>query len=131
MHFNQNYIYALISCRIACDYSGKTITFHVDQGSNTNYFAVLIEYEEGDGDLLGVALREAGNNNSSSAGPEQWRAMQQSWGAVWKLDAGSQLRPPFSIRLMSRYSEQTLIAQNVIPENWKPGGTYRSVVNYM
>lgn len=103
--------------------------FQVDEGSNSNYFAVLIEYEEGDGDLLGVALKET--NNNSSAGTKLWQPMRQSWGAVWKLDAGSQLQPPFSIRLMSRYSQQTLVAHNVIPENWKPGVTYRSVVNYM
>ncbi|OWM75707.1 hypothetical protein CDL15_Pgr021872 [Punica granatum] len=115
--------------RVACDYSGKTIMFHVDQGSNSNYFAVVIEYEEGDGDLLGVALKEA--NTNSSAGLEEWRAMQQSWGAVWKLDAGSQLQPPFSIRLTSQYSQQTLVARNVIPKNWKPGATYRSLVNYL
>ncbi|KAL0286017.1 UNVERIFIED_CONTAM: Expansin-B15 [Sesamum calycinum] len=37
--------------RVACDYSEKTIAFHVDLGSNPNYFATVIEFEEGDGDL--------------------------------------------------------------------------------
>ncbi|XWS36971.1 hypothetical protein CRYUN_Cryun19dG0003100 [Craigia yunnanensis] len=68
---------------------GKTITFHVDLGSNSNYFVVLVEFEEGDGDLAGVYLKEL------SRGFGDWRAMQQSWGAVWKLDAGSELHPPF------------------------------------
>lgn len=112
-------------CRVACDYSGKTIAFHVDPGSNPNYFSVLVEFEEGDGDLAGVDLKEA------SMGSNEWRAMQQSWGAVWKLDAGSKLQPPFSIRLTSQYSEQTLVARNVIPDGWKPGSTYRSLVNYL
>ncbi|XVF54935.1 hypothetical protein PTKIN_Ptkin05aG0220700 [Pterospermum kingtungense] len=110
--------------RVDCDYSGKTIAFHVDMGSNSNYFAVLIEFEEGDGDLAGVYLKE-----TSTAG--DWRAMQQSWGAVWKLDAGSELHSPFSIRLRSQYSGQTLAAKNVIPQGWKPGATYRSLVNYL
>ncbi|KAK6250406.1 Expansin [Theobroma cacao] len=111
--------------RVACYYSGKTIVFHVDMGSNSNYFAVLVEFEEGDGDLAGVYLKE------TSSGSGDWRAMQQSWGAVWKLVAGSELHPPFSIRLKSQLSGQTLVAQNVIPQGWKPGATYRSLVNYL
>ncbi|KAL6291317.1 hypothetical protein ACE6H2_008827 [Prunus campanulata] len=113
--------------RVACDYSGKTIAFQVDQGSNSNYFAAVIEFEEGDGDLAGVELKEA----SSSDGGDEWRAMQQSWGAVWKLDAGAELHPPLSIRLTSQYSAQTLLAKDVIPVGWKPGATYRSLVNYL
>ncbi|MCE3050172.1 Expansin-B15 [Datura stramonium] len=111
--------------RVACDYSRKNIAFHVDQGSNSEYFAVVIEFEEGDGDLAKVELKEKRSSIS------KWRQMQQSWGAVWKLDAGSELHPPFSIRLTSQYSDQTLIAKNVIPTGWKPGATYRSLVNYL
>ncbi|KAF5743611.1 hypothetical protein HS088_TW08G00196 [Tripterygium wilfordii] len=113
--------------RVACDYSGKTITFQVDSGSNPTYFATVIEFEDGDGDLAGVELKEEG----SSGGVESWRAMQQSWGAVWKLDNyGQQLHPPFSIRLTSQYSDQTIVAKNVVPDGWKPNATYRSLVNY-
>ena len=112
--------------RVACDYSGKTIAFHVDLGSNPNSFSVVVEFEEGDGDLAGVALKE-----TSSEGSGKWRPMQQSWGAVWKLDAAYQLKPPFSIKLISQYSRQTLVAKNVIPDTWSPGSTYRSLVNYL
>ena len=86
---------------------------------------MLVEFEEGDDDLAGVYLKEA------SRGSGNWRAMQQLWGAVWKLDAGSELHPPFSIRLIFQYSGQTLVAKNVIPQGWKPGATYRSLVNYL
>lgn len=112
-----------MNCRVACDYSRKKIAFHVDEGSNSEYFAVVIEFEEGDGDLGKVELKEKGKNC-------KWRQMQQSWGAVWKLDAGSQLHPPFSLRLTSQYSNQILIANNVIPTAWQPAATYRSLVNY-
>ncbi|KAH9678523.1 hypothetical protein WN944_024652 [Citrus x changshan-huyou] len=107
--------------RVACDYSGRNIAFHVDQGSNPNYLAVVVEFEDGDGDLAGVDVKE---------GSGEWRAMQQSWGATWKLDAGSELHPPLSLRLTSQYSSQTLVANNVIPQGWMPGATYRSLVNY-
>ncbi|KAK6926429.1 RlpA-like protein, double-psi beta-barrel domain [Dillenia turbinata] len=111
--------------RVACDYKGKKITFRIDQGSNPNYFAVVIEFEDGDGDLGGVALME------ESAKSSEWRTMQQSWGAVWKLDAGSTLQAPFSIKLTSLYSGQTVVAKDVIPDGWQPGATYRSVVNFL
>ncbi|CAN6705496.1 unnamed protein product [Malus baccata var. baccata] len=85
---------------VACDYSGRTIAFRVDQGSNPNYFGAVIEFEDGDGDLAGIELKET----SSSDGGGEWRAMQQSWGAV----------------LTSLYSDETLLAKDVIPVGWKP-----------
>lgn len=97
------------------------MAFKVDSGSNAYYFAVVIEYEDGDGDVGSVELKEA---------QESWRSMQQSWGAVWKLNAASPLRAPLSIRLTSIESHKTVVADNVIPVEWKPGETYRSVVNY-
>ncbi|KAH7519633.1 putative expansin-B2 [Ziziphus jujuba] len=109
--------------RAKCNYPGKTITFKVDAGSNPNYFATLIEYEDGDGDLASVDLKQAVDSDS-------WLPMQQSWGAVWKLDAGSTLHAPFSIRLTALESSNTIVANNVIPAGWKPGQTYRSVVNF-
>ncbi|KAL2541924.1 putative expansin-B2 [Abeliophyllum distichum] len=111
--------------RVSCDYSGKTIVFHVDPGSNPDYFAVVIEFEEGDGDLANVDLQQA------SSQPDEWWEMNQSWGAVWQLNAGTELHPPFSIRLTSQYSGETLVAKNVIPTGWQPGATYRSLVNYL
>jgi hypothetical protein len=110
--------------RVACEYGGTNVAFRVDLGSNSDYFAIVIEYEEGDGDLGGVELMDVSNNN------EGWRGMTWSWGAVWKLDAGTELHAPFSIRLTSRYSGQTIVAKYVIPSGWNPGSTYRSVVNY-
>ncbi|KAL6123391.1 hypothetical protein ACLB2K_075913 [Fragaria x ananassa] len=111
--------------RVACEYPGKTIAFHVDQGSSAYYFAVVIEYEEGDGDVASVQLKD-------SKGIEKWCDMQQSWGAVWKLDAGgSPLKPPLSLKVTSQYSRKTLLAENVIPTNWQPGCSYRSVVKHL
>ncbi|XP_027154937.1 expansin-B15-like [Coffea eugenioides] len=110
--------------RVSCEYPGTNVAFRVDPGSNPQYFAAVIEFEDGDGDLAGVALKQ-------SSGPDEWWEMKQSWGAVWKLDAGSVLRPPFSIRLRSQYSGQILVAKNVIPAGWKPGATYRSLVKYL
>ncbi|KAK3017171.1 hypothetical protein RJ639_006241 [Escallonia herrerae] len=105
-----------------CNYPGTTVAFHVDAGSNPNYFASLIEYEDGDGSLAAVELKEALDSDT-------WISMQQSWGAVWKYDSNSALQAPFSIKLTSE-SGNTLVANNVIPAGWQPGKTYRSLVNF-
>ncbi|XP_058085407.1 expansin-B18-like [Magnolia sinica] len=114
--------------RVACNYPGKNLVFHVDAGSNPNYFAVVVEFEDGDGDLNGLDLKQASATTSSS-NSDPWISMQQSWGADWKLNSGAALQPPFSLRLTSE-SGKTLVASNVIPKNWQPGATYRSFVNY-
>ncbi|CAA0834549.1 Putative expansin-B2 [Striga hermonthica] len=114
-----------LATSVACDYAGKNIVFRIDPGSNPNYIAMVIEFEEGDGDLARVELQQASNE------PSEWWEMDQSWGAVWQLNPGSKLNPPFSVRLTSQYSGRTLVAKNVIPVGWTPGGTYRSVVNYL
>ncbi|CAI0404549.1 unnamed protein product [Linum tenue] len=119
--------------RVPCEYSGKTVTFHVDAGSNEDYLAVVVEFEAGDGDLATVALKQSSTSTAAgqhSDNNDQWQPMQQSWGAVWKLDAGGKLSPPFSIKLTSRLSGETLVADNVIPVGWQPGATYRSLVNF-
>ncbi|KAM0823803.1 hypothetical protein ACQ4PT_005973 [Festuca glaucescens] len=107
--------------RVPCKYPGVKITFRVDQGSNPFYFKTLIEFEDDDGDLKAVALKQAGGTS--------WTPMRQDWGALWRLNNGQRLRGPFSLRLTSD-SGRKLIAKNVIPANWKAGATYRSLVNY-
>jgi len=109
--------------RVPCKYSGVNIAFRVDQGSNPFYLEVLVEFEDGDGDLSAVDLMEAGCGT--------WTPMVQNWGALWRYNSntGKALRAPFSLRLTSD-SGKVLVANNVIPAGWKAGATYRSLVNY-
>ncbi|XP_020596892.1 expansin-B15-like [Phalaenopsis equestris] len=109
--------------RAACNYNGYTIAFHVDSGSTAYYFAVVVEYEGGDGDLSSVDLRQGGGGGGL---PPQWSSMQQSWGAMWKLNSNYELKPPFSLRLTSLRSHAILVADDVIPVGWRPGMTYWS-----
>lgn len=113
----------LVRRRVPCKYSGVNIAFRVDQGSNPFYLEVLIEFEDGDGDLSAVHLMEAGCGT--------WTPMVQNWGALWRYNSnsGKALSAPFSLRLTSD-SGKVLVASNVIPASWKAGGTYRSLVNY-
>ncbi|GJN21758.1 hypothetical protein PR202_gb09271 [Eleusine coracana subsp. coracana] len=109
--------------RVPCKYNGVNLAFRVDQGSNPFYFEVLIEFEDGDGDLSAVQLMEAGCGT--------WTPMVQNWGALWRYNSntGKALKAPFSLRLTSD-SGKVLVANNVIPAGWKAGATYRSMVNY-
>ncbi|CAL5020487.1 unnamed protein product [Urochloa decumbens] len=109
--------------RVPCKYSGVNIAFRIDQGSNPFYLEVLIEFEDGDGDLSAVDLMEAGCGS--------WTPMVQNWGALWRYNSntGKALKAPFSLRLTSD-SGKVLVANNVIPAGWTAGATYRSLVNY-
>jgi len=95
----------------------------VDPGSNPDYFATLIEYEDGDGDLKSVELKEG-------LGPSTYVSMQRSFGAVWKLNKGAQLSAPFSLRLTQIESGKVFEAKNVIPVGYKPGQTFRAIGNF-
>ncbi|KAK0581889.1 hypothetical protein LWI29_019141 [Acer saccharum] len=109
--------------RVECNYRDTNVVFSIDAGSNPYYFAVLIKYVNGDGNLAGVDLQQTSQSNT-------WLPMQQSWGAIWKLDAGSALTAPFSLRLTSAESKKTIVANNVIPVGWQAGQTYQSNVNF-
>ncbi|XP_047149969.1 putative expansin-B2 [Vigna umbellata] len=109
--------------RVACSF-GNSIAFSVDKGANPYYFATAIEYENGDGDLVEVQLKQANSDT--------WLPMQRSWGSRWSLNFGSRMQPPFSIKLTEdgNNKRNTIVAENVIPSGWKAGLVYRSVVNF-
>ncbi|CAM0944618.1 unnamed protein product [Alopecurus aequalis] len=107
--------------RVPCKYPGVKITFRVDPGSNPFYFKILIEFSNGDGNLKAVAMKMAGSKS--------WTPMVHDWGALWRCNNGKRLQGPFTLRLTSGYG-RVLVANNVIPANWKAGATYRSLVNY-
>ncbi|PAN48537.1 hypothetical protein PAHAL_9G388500 [Panicum hallii] len=107
--------------RVPCDYPGQKVTFHVEEGSNPVYFAVLVEFEDGDGDAVQVDLMEASSGS--------WTPMRESWGSIWRLDSNHRLQAPFSLRITNESGKQ-LVASNVIPANWVPNTYYRSIVQY-
>ncbi|TXG62609.1 hypothetical protein EZV62_009603 [Acer yangbiense] len=79
--------------RVKCNYPGMAVAFHVDSGSNPYYFATVVEFDDGEGDLATVELQQNRQDN--------WLTMQRLWGANWKLNSGSPLAAPFSLRLTS------------------------------
>lgn len=105
----------------ACLYQGTKIAFHVDAGSTPFYVAFVVEYENGEGDLASVEIQPAGGS---------FIPMQEMRSAVWKLNSGSALIGPFNIRLTSGETDKVIVAQAVIPVNWRADETYRSIVNF-
>ena len=109
------------SCRVPCIYPGLTVTFHIEHGSNPVYLAVLVEFEDGDGDVVQVDLMEANSR--------WWTPMRESWGSIWRLDSNHRLTGPFSLRITNE-AGQKLVAYQVIPANWAPNTYYRSNIQY-
>ncbi|MCD7472603.1 hypothetical protein HAX54_013880 [Datura stramonium] len=107
--------------RVACDYK-QNIMFKVDKGSNSNFFAVAIEAENGNGELSLVEIKSSGSN--------KWLPMQQMFGATWSANIYPDTqKPPFSLRLTS-HNKYQVQADNVIPVNWQSRAIYKSNVNF-
>ncbi|CAO2149709.1 unnamed protein product [Urochloa humidicola] len=107
--------------RVPCILPGKTVTFHIEHGSNPNYLAVLVEFEDGDGDVIQVDIME-GNSG-------WWMPMRESWGSIWRMDSKRPLQGPFSLRITNEFG-QKLVAYQIIPANWAPNTYYRSNIQY-
>ncbi|KAL6495382.1 Expansin [Orobanche gracilis] len=105
---------------VPCAYPGINIAFRVDPGSNSNYFAMAVEYEDGHG-ITGVSLRKSNTNGN-------WLQMQKSWGAVWMINLPQYYSPPFSFKVTD--DTKFVVAENVIPANYVADHTYASTVNF-
>ncbi|KAK4796249.1 hypothetical protein SAY86_028575 [Trapa natans] len=108
--------------RTPCKYPGKNIAFHVNEGSTNYWLSLLIEFEDGDGDIGSMQIGQAGSS--------EWMEMKHVWGASWCINNGAMLQGPFSVRLTTLSSSRTLTARNVIPHNWSPRATYTSRLNF-
>uniref|UniRef100_A0ACD5TSH9 Uncharacterized protein n=1 Tax=Avena sativa TaxID=4498 RepID=A0ACD5TSH9_AVESA len=124
--------------RVPCQYPGLTVTFHVQHGSNPYYLAILVEYENGDGDVDQVDIMESRPDPSGSAGSSEdggmaptgeWVPMKESWGSIWRMDTRRPLQGPFSLRITNE-SGQTLVADQVIPADWEPNQIYSSIIQF-
>ncbi|KAK3157058.1 hypothetical protein QOZ80_2AG0115610 [Eleusine coracana subsp. coracana] len=109
--------------RVRCTYPpGQKIAFHVQEGSNPFYLAVLVKFVADDGDIFQMDLMEKET--------QEWMPMKHSWGAIWRIIYLKRpLKGPFSIRLTSESGKQ-LVATDVIPKNWKPMTVYKSNIQF-
>uniref|UniRef100_A0A0D9W7G1 Expansin-like EG45 domain-containing protein n=1 Tax=Leersia perrieri TaxID=77586 RepID=A0A0D9W7G1_9ORYZ len=107
--------------RTACKYGGKNIAFRVNEGSTNFWLSLLVEFEDGQGDIGSMQIKQANS--------VEWLDMKHVWGATWCLVRGP-LVGPFSVRLTTLSAQKTLTAREVIPKNWKPTATYTSRLNF-
>ncbi|OWM91019.1 expansin-B3-like [Punica granatum] len=107
--------------RTPCKYPGKNIAFHVNEGSTNYWLSLLVEFEDGDGDVGSMHIREAGST--------QWLEMKHLWGANWCI-IGGPLQGPFSVKIATLSTSRTLSARDIIPRNWTPRATYTSRLNF-
>jgi len=54
------------ACRTACRYGGKNIAFHVNEGSTSFWLSLLVEFEDGDGDIGSMQLKQVNNTTMQS-----------------------------------------------------------------
>nr|AUE24168.1 expansin 46 [Saccharum hybrid cultivar] len=107
--------------RTACKYGGKNIAFRVNEGSTNFWLSLLVEFEDGEGDIGSMQIKQANS--------VEWLDMRHVWGATWCLVRGP-LVGPFSVRLTTLSARKTLTARDVIPRNWTPKATYTSRLNF-
>ncbi|CAM0877568.1 unnamed protein product [Alopecurus aequalis] len=113
--------------RVPCLYPGLTVTFRMHHDSNANFLAILVEYEDGDGDVVQVDIMESRRGDGRPTGV--WMHMKEDWGSIWRVDRYPPFQGPFSLRITNE-SGKTLIANQVIPAHWKPETPYRSIVQF-
>ncbi|KAL6538266.1 Expansin-B16 [Orobanche gracilis] len=107
--------------RTPCKYIRKNIAFHVNEGSTNYWLSLLVEFEDGDGDIGFMQIKQANSN--------KWLQMTHIWGANWCIIDGP-LQGPFSIKLTTLSTRKTLSARDVIPSDWAPKVTYTSRLNF-
>ncbi|CAN6241299.1 unnamed protein product [Urochloa humidicola] len=108
--------------RVKCKYPADTkIAFHVEKGCNPNYFALLIKYAAGDGDIVAVDIKESGS--------KEYIPLKHSWGAIWRIDSDKPIKGPIAVRLTSEGGTK-LEQEDAIPEGWKPDTLYTSKLQF-
>ncbi|KAJ3680349.1 hypothetical protein LUZ60_016627 [Juncus effusus] len=112
---------SIVFRRTACKYRGKNIAFHINEGSTDFWLSLLVEYEDGDGDIGAMQIKQANS--------VQWLDMKHVWGATWCI-VGGPLKGPFSIQVTTLSTKRSLSARDVIPKNWSPKATYTSRLNF-
>ncbi|KAE9599859.1 hypothetical protein Lal_00046348 [Lupinus albus] len=104
----------IIFKRVSCQYPGKEISFHVNDGSSPHFLSVLVKFVRGDGEISSMYLQQGGS--------KEWMPMTNLWGANWAITKGP-LKGPYSLRIITN-TGKSFTSKNVIPNNFSPKTTY-------
>ncbi|KAJ9692779.1 hypothetical protein PVL29_011730 [Vitis rotundifolia] len=77
----------------------KNIAFHVNEGSTNYWLLLLVEFEDGDGDVGSMHIREASST--------EWLEIRHVWGANQYI-IGRTLKRPFSVKLTTHSTGRNL-----------------------
>ena len=111
--------------RVPCNYRGLKVSFYILPGANPSYLPVLVQYANRDGTIVKMDVMRSKNGRATG----RWEPMYRSWGSVWRLDTSDALRGALSLRITSE-SGKTLVATNVLGDNWRGGNSYSSNVQF-
>ncbi|KAL6011858.1 Expansin [Asimina triloba] len=103
--------------RIPCEYARHNLSVRVEENSKSpNYIAIKFLYQGGQTDIVGVDVAQVGSSD--------WRYMTRRNGPVWETDRAP--AGPLQLRLVvtGGYDGKTLLANNVLPADWKLGALY-------
>lgn len=112
---------SVIFKRTPCKYAGRNVAFHVNEGSTDFWLSLLIEYEDGDGDIGAMHIKPVSAT--------EWIEMKHLWGANWSI-IGGPLKGPFSVKITTLSTGRSLTARGVIPSKWTPKATYTSRLHF-
>ncbi|CAA6655666.1 unnamed protein product [Spirodela intermedia] len=124
--------------RTPCKYRGMNIAFRVNEGSTEYWLSLLVEFEDGDGDVGSMHIQERMASffsrrtdlcAASAGGLGRVAGDEAPVGANWAI-IGGPLSGPFSVKLTTLSTQTTLSARDVIPKNWSPKATYTSGLNF-
>ncbi|KAE8075912.1 hypothetical protein FH972_014593 [Carpinus fangiana] len=108
--------------RTVCKYRGKSIGFHINEGSTNYWLSIQAQFMDGDGDVGSMHIKQANS--------EDWLEMTHVWGANWCFNGGP-LQGPFSVKITTLTTGKSLAAKDVIPGNWSPTSTYFSRLKFL
>ncbi|XP_076891007.1 expansin-B15-like [Bidens hawaiensis] len=107
--------------RVPCNYGTTKIAFKTDQMVNPYWFSMAVEFCAGDGGLSSIEIAPFGS--------QQFRSMENIWGAVWAVHIDPSFHGPYTFRLTSPNNEP-VIAVDAVPLGFVPGKSYYSLVNF-
>ncbi|KAK1409682.1 hypothetical protein QVD17_36211 [Tagetes erecta] len=107
--------------RVPCNYGNTTIAFKIDPMANPYWFAIAVKFCGGDGGLRSIEV--------ASNGSQQFRWMENIWGAVWAAQVDPSFHGPYTFRLTSGNNEP-VVAINAVPFGFVAGQNYFSQVNF-
>lgn len=104
--------------RVPCDFNQNLAVIVENYSSKPYYLAILVLYQSGQTDIVGVDV--------ASVGSSKWTSMKRNHGAVWdtsNVPAGALM---FRFLVNSGFGNKYVLTQQVLPSDWRSGPIYNA-----